>query len=55
MTPDGANQRRGEYYVTDQPQPDQENSQALRWPAAADYGSTVASSMSITGMSSLMG
>lgn len=41
----GANRGRGEDHVPDQAQPDQEDLQ----------GSTVASSISITGMSSLMG
>ena len=41
----GANRGRGKDHVADQAQPDQEDFQ----------GSTVASSISITGMSSLMG
>jgi hypothetical protein len=41
----GADRWRGEHHVADQAQPDQEDLQ----------GSTVASSISITGMSSLMG
>jgi hypothetical protein len=41
----GADRGRGEHHIADQAQPDQEDLQ----------GSTVASSISITGMSSLMG
>ena len=43
--PQRANRGRGEYHVANQPQPDEQDSQ----------GSIVASSISITGMSSLIG
>lgn len=47
--PQGADRGRGEYHVADQAQPDKQNLQG--WL----YGSTVASSINITGMSSLIG
>ena len=61
VAPQGRDQRSGEDHVTDQPQPDQKDFHCWDVPACrrpelpAGHGSIVASSMSMTGMSSLMG
>ena len=47
--PEGANRGRGEHHVANQAQTNEQNLQG------ATYGSIVASSISITGMSSLIG
>ncbi len=61
VAPQGRDQGSGEDHITDEPQPNQKDFHCWDVPACrrrelpARHGSMVASSMSITGMSSLMG